>query len=222
MAIKTYKKGSTDKLSANFKASEFSCKGSGCCSTVLIDEKLVEYLQQIRDHFGAAVTITSAYRCAKHNKSVNGATSSRHVKGQAADIQVKGVKPADVAAYAESIGILGIGLYETDKDGHFIHIDTRTTKSFWYGQAQASRSTFGGAKSYTVELPQLSKGDTGESVKALQILLIGRGYSCGKDGADGDFGTNTAKAVKQYQKAKGLTVDGIAGEKTMKSLLGLT
>ena len=55
--------------------------------------------------------------------------------------------PAEIAKYAESIGILGIGLYETNRDGHFVHIDTRTTKAFWYGQKQAKRTTFGGSKS---------------------------------------------------------------------------
>jgi hypothetical protein len=105
----------------------------------------VEILQKIRDHFGARVTITSGYRCASYNKSVRGAVGSRHTKGQAADIIVDGVKPAEVAEYAESIGVLGIGLYETDRDGHFVHVDTRSTRSFWYGQAQAPRSTFGGA-----------------------------------------------------------------------------
>ena len=145
MAIKTYSKVSRAKLSDNFKVNEFKCKGRGCCATVLIDEKLVEYLQKIRDHFGKPVTINSAYRCATHNKKVGGASGSRHTKGQAADIKVEGVTPAEVAKYAESIGIKGIGLYETDKDGHFVHIDTRSTKSFWYGQAQAKRDTFGGA-----------------------------------------------------------------------------
>ena len=145
MAVKTYKKKAISKLSTNFKSTEFDCHGSGCCSETLIDEQLVEYLQDIRDHFGKPVTVSSAYRCATHNKNVGGATGSRHMKGQAADIYINGVKPAEIAKYAESIGILGIGLYETDKDGHFVHIDTRTTKSFWYGQAQAPRSTFGGA-----------------------------------------------------------------------------
>ena len=145
MAVKTYKKKAISKLSTNFKSTEFDCHGSGCCSETLIDEQLVEYLQDIRDHFGKPVTVSSAYRCATHNKNVGGATGSRHMKGQAADIYIDGVKPAEIAKYAESIGILGIGLYETDKDGHFVHIDTRTTKSFWYGQAQAPRSTFGGA-----------------------------------------------------------------------------
>lgn len=144
MAIKTYKKGTATKLSTNFKSTEFDCHGSGCCSSTLIDEKLVDYVQQIRDHFGKSITISSGYRCVTHNKNVGGATGSYHTKGQAADIVVSGVTPAEVAKYAESIGILGIGLYETDRDGHFVHIDTRTSKSFWYGQKQASRTTFGG------------------------------------------------------------------------------
>lgn len=149
MAVKTYKKGDTTKLSKNFSVNEFACHGSGCCSTVLVDSKLVEYLQQIRDHFGKSVVITSGYRCPTHNRSIGGATASRHAKGQAADIHVAGVKPAEVAKFAESIGCKGIGLYETNADGHFCHIDTRTTKSFWYGQAQERRTTFGGSTTAT-------------------------------------------------------------------------
>lgn len=73
----------------------------------------------------------------------------------------------------------------------------------------------------TVKLKVLQKGSKGSDVKSLQLLLIGYGYSCGKAGADGDFGTGTNSAVKKYQKAKGLTVDGIVGEKTWKKLLGV-
>jgi hypothetical protein len=145
MAIKTYNKNEVVVLSPNFKSTEFDCHGNGCCSTTQIDEKLIEYAQNIRNHFNKPVTISSGYRCPVHNKNVGGATGSRHGKGQAADIIVKDTKPAAVAKYCESIGILGIGLYETDTDGHFVHIDTRTTKSFWYGQAQEKRDTFGGS-----------------------------------------------------------------------------
>ena len=144
MTIKTFIKGKATSLSTNFKSTEFDCHGSGCCSETLIDEQLVKYLQDIRDHFGKPVKVSSAYRCATHNKNVGGATSSYHMKGQAADIYITEVKPAEIAKYAESIGILGIGLYETDKDGYFVHIDTRATKSFWYGQKEEKRSTFGG------------------------------------------------------------------------------
>ena len=144
MAIKTYSKGKATQLSTNFKSTEFDCHGKGCCTQTQIDDKLIEYVQKIRDHFGKSVNISSGYRCVTHNKNIGGATGSRHSKGQAADIYISGVAPAEIAKYAESIGILGIGLYETDKDGHFVHVDTRTTKSFWYGQNEAYRSTFGG------------------------------------------------------------------------------
>lgn len=111
---------------------------------------MVEYLQKIRDHFGKAVSISSAYRCEKHNKKIGGATKSKHMFGQAADIKVSGIKPIEVAKYAESLGCLGIGHYDT-----FVHIDTRTTKFFWYSDAQIPRSTFGGTlvKEPVVEKP---------------------------------------------------------------------
>ena len=142
--IKTYKKGTAEKLSKNFTSKEFDCHGNGCCVKTQIDEQLVNYVQKIRDHFGKPVNISSGYRCSTHNKNVGGATGSRHAKGQAADIYINGVAPAEIAKYAESIGIKGIGLYETNKDGYFVHVDTRETKSFWYGQAQLRRETFGG------------------------------------------------------------------------------
>lgn len=149
MAIKQYTKGKNTILSTNFKSTEFDCHGSGCCSVTLIDEQLVNYLQNIRNHFNKPVNISSAYRCITHNKKIGGATGSKHSKGQAADIYINGISPAEIAKYAESIGILGIGLYETNSDGYFVHIDTRTTKSFWYGQKEARRETFGGKKQTT-------------------------------------------------------------------------
>ena len=74
---------------------------------------------------------------------------------------------------------------------------------------------------YNVSLKELAKGSKGNAVKALQILLIGYGYSCGKSGADGDFGSNTYSAVKNYQKAKGLTDNGVVDSKTWSKLLGV-
>lgn len=149
MAVITYKKSDRIQLSKNFNSYEFRCGlGRPCsCQTTLIDKKLVEILQMIRDHWpGHAVHITSGYRCPAYNRSVGGATGSYHSKGMAADITVDGVAPREVAKYAESIGVLGIGLYETSADGYFVHVDTRTAKSFWYGQKQAPRTTFGGQK----------------------------------------------------------------------------
>lgn len=222
--IKTYAKGTTKRLSENFLASEFLCKGSGCCSSGKIDDKLVEILQKIRDHFNRPVRISSAYRCPKWNKKVGGVTGSYHTYGQAADIKVDGVEPSEVAKYAESIGVLGIGLYETNADGHFVHVDTRTKKSFWYGQKQKHRDTFGGSvekpvKTVEIMLPVLQLGDRGNSVKALQLILNSvDGCSCGD--ADGIFGAKTYASLRIFQKKNGITVDGICGADSWEKLLG--
>ena len=73
----------------------------------------------------------------------------------------------------------------------------------------------------TMELHVLKKGSKGSVVKALQILLIGNGYSCGSAGADGDFGSGTKKAVIKFQKAKKLEADGVVGVQTWKKILGI-
>lgn len=74
---------------------------------------------------------------------------------------------------------------------------------------------------YEMKVALLKHGAKGEDVRALQILLMGRGYSVGNSGADGIFGNDTHSAVSKYQRAKGLQIDGIAGEETMSSLLGV-
>ena len=175
MAIKTFVKGKATSLSTNFKSTEFDCHGSGCCTQTKVDDKLVQYLQQIRNHFGKPVNISSGYRCVTHNKNIGGATGSKHSKGQAADIYINGVAPAEIAKYAESIGILGIGLYETDKDGHFVHVDTRTSKSFWYGQSEAYRSTFGGTQTTT---PSTSKVDTSAIDAKMAQAIVQKASHC--------------------------------------------
>ena len=232
MGVKTYQENEKTQLSNNFNSYEFRCGlGSPCsCSTILIDDQLVKYLQNIRDHFGKSVTITSAYRCPSYNKRIGGATGSYHSKGMAADIVVNGIASREVAKYAESIGIKGIGLYETAADGHFTHIDTRTTKSFWYGQLESPRTTFGGTTSggnttnsnSSVNNTVLSSGSYGSAVKELQEKLNSLGYSCGI--ADGDYGAKTADAVRRFQDAHKdkLTVDGIAGPKTLALIDELT
>jgi len=70
------------------------------------------------------------------------------------------------------------------------------------------------------KLKTLKQGDKGAQVKALQTLLIGYGYSI-YGGADGDFGSYTAGALKKYQQKKLLTTDGICGPQSWASLLGL-
>lgn len=208
-------KGRSVQLSKNFNSSEFECNGKGCCTETPIDVKLVECLQKIRDHFDKPVKLTNSYRCPTHNSKVpNASKKSKHMNGSAADIYIVGVKPLEIAKYAESIGILGIGLYDTDSDGHFVHIDTRTSKSFWFGQKQSYRSTFGGVKEDAV----LRIGDKNDLVKQLQKDLIELNYDLGKSGVDGSFGAKTQEAVKKFQKDCSLTVNGVVDDTVQNAL----
>lgn len=72
-------------------------------------------------------------------------------------------------------------------------------------------------KKVQIDVCVLKKGMNGDYVKALQILLNGLGYDCGK--ADGSFGGGTERAVKAFQKDKTLTIDGSVGAKTWNALL---
>lgn len=229
MAVKTYKKGDTTKLSKNFNVYEFRCGiGSPCsCPTTLIDEKLVEYLQKIRDHFGKEIHITSAYRCASYNAKIGGAYGSRHTKGQACDFYIEGVTPLEIAQYAESIGIKGIGLYDT-----FVHIDTRAYKSFWYSHKEYPRSTFG-----KYSKTETAAAATGYSLDQF-IREVQKAIGTDPDGIVGPetikatvtIGTakNTrhaaVKAIQKRLKALGYDIgadgaDGIYGSNTRKAVI---
>lgn len=65
-------------------------------------------------------------------------------------------------------------------------------------------------------LQTLKTGSRGDLVSALQTRLQALGYFTGA--VDGQYGSATAEAVKKFQKANGLTADGIAGEKTLTKL----
>lgn len=69
-------------------------------------------------------------------------------------------------------------------------------------------------------LPLLRYGDKGECVRSAQLLLIGRGYSCGRCGADGEIGQDTYNAIIAFQRASGLQQDGIIGAQTWARLIG--
>lgn len=63
----------------------------------------------------------------------------------------------------------------------------------------------------------IQQGDQGSEVKDLQVRLNAQGFPCGK--VDGVFGNATLEAVKAFQKAQKLTVDGIVGDQTWARVL---
>ena len=117
------------QITPHFKVREFACSDGS--DAVFVSPTLADILENVRVHYGRPVTITSGYRTVSYNKTVSGsAAASQHCNGLAADIKVKGVAPADVADYAETLlpGTGGIGRYST-----FTHIDVRADKARWRG-----------------------------------------------------------------------------------------
>ena len=118
-------------ITKNFSRHEFFCKGceSDDCPKghFSIDLRLVNLLQEVRDHFGRRVTINSAYRCPQHNLKVGGSKNSQHLKGMAADFVVSGVSPGEVQIFLKD-HIGGLGSYAA-----FTHVDTRGYRARWKG-----------------------------------------------------------------------------------------
>ena len=75
------------------------------------------------------------------------------------------------------------------------------------------------AESVVYDMKTLRVGSKGTQVKVLQWLLNHTtDYTSGI--VDGIFGVKTVAAVRQFQQANGLTVDGIVGKNTWNKLLG--
>ena len=96
------------KLSENFTMAEFiksdTAKREGIDNTPegkhLENAKALfeNVVQKVRDHFGPTV-LNSGYRCPELNQAVRGSKTSQHCKGEAADIEVRGVANGDLAQW---------------------------------------------------------------------------------------------------------------------------
>ena len=68
-------------------------------------ELVVNCLQPIRDLIKKPMIITSGYRCKEVNKLIGGAENSQHLKGQAVDFKIQGMKPAEIVSIINESGI---------------------------------------------------------------------------------------------------------------------
>ena len=189
----------------NFTMSELKCKcGGRYCNgyPAGFSYELLRQLQDIRNHFGKAVIITSALRCAKHNANVGGVKNSKHTQGKAVDFYVKGVNYKTLKAYVDR---LPYNNYTYNVSGSVMHHDI--TPPEYVEKYNLTRL--------------LKPGCRGEDVKELQRELQKRGYNLGSYGVDGVFGKSTSytsKAVKKFQKDNRLYADGKVGKNTAHAL----
>lgn len=103
-------------VTKNFSAKELSCS---CCGKMGVKKESADRLQKLREKFGKSITITSAYRCEKHNKAIGGASKSFHMTGQAFDIACTNPRDRyDLVTIAHECGFRGIEI-----SPKHVHID---------------------------------------------------------------------------------------------------
>jgi len=101
----------------NFSPAEIACRGTG---KLLINGPALDKLQALRDRLGKPLIVRSAYRSPEHNRTVGGATRSKHMDGAAFDIAMTNHDPEAFEAAAREVGFLGFGFYP--RSG-FVHVD---------------------------------------------------------------------------------------------------
>lgn len=105
-----------------FKLVEFECR---CCKKNLIVEELVAKLDKAREISGVPFSITSGFRCEKHNEAIGGSENSSHLKGLAADIYTRNHKMRlKIIGGLIKAGFRRIGIAKS-----YIHVDIERGKS---------------------------------------------------------------------------------------------
>ena len=115
----------------NFNVHEFSCKCG--CGFNIIDQRIIDMAQIIREALGVPVRVNSGCRCEKHNANVKGVKGSKHTKGLAADLscELGSQKLFDTVKNLHALGKLP-DLNYCIRYRTFIHIDCGgKRKSLW-------------------------------------------------------------------------------------------
>ena len=84
--------------------------------------RLTDFLQMIRNELHLPIIITSGYRSKEVNDSVNGASSSYHVKGLAADIKCADMDKLLAVLHSHLMEIDQLGIYYNSTTQLWFHI----------------------------------------------------------------------------------------------------
>lgn len=107
----------------------------------------------------------------------------------------------------------------TKQDSYLKRGDILVTKTNGHTVVALSNGSKAASDTASTVTAGLSRGAEGDAVKAMQrLLLVWKADCLPKWGADGDFGSETEKALKAFQKEKGLTVNGIYDKATEAAL----
>ena len=112
----------------NFKPHEVDCHCRlSDCKTTKMSTLTAQRLDDSRELTGRSHTVTSWYRCPKHNKAVGGVSNSQHLTGKAVDLKVSGMPPRCVQTMMRDRWFKngGVGHYNT-----FTHVDTANKRTW--------------------------------------------------------------------------------------------
>ena len=128
--------------------------------------------------------------------------------------------------------LTALGYYYGDISGHYGSLTKAAVKKFQKAKGitqdgiagtttlNAIAKALGGSGSSSSSTVSLREGSSGSAVLELQTMLKSLGYYYGS--LSGNFGSLTKTAVRKFQDDNGLTVDGIAGLKTLNLLRSKT
>lgn len=151
MAVRTYslkKQGRNYKVSAHFSLGEFASRDGA--DKVLVSDELLAKLEELRAYLGgdgvATVGINSGYRTVSYNRSINGASGSRHTKGDAADVvckqKGKRVSGKLICALCQTLGFKGVALNKGS--GYSVHLDMRPSGTYRGDERKGYSNNVGG------------------------------------------------------------------------------
>jgi len=125
ISLRILKKGSNIRLSKHLNQREIDCNCEDIrCHYTLIDERVIQLFEKLREAVGYPIYISSGFRCQKYNEheKVLGTARSKHTMGYAIDIRPKeGTQFFNLLRAAEKIFPFVLEY----KNDYFIHCDIR-------------------------------------------------------------------------------------------------
>jgi zinc D-Ala-D-Ala carboxypeptidase len=111
-------------ITKHFSRWELSCNCGECDDDCEMDPAMLEMLEQARVESDTSYTVTSGYRCPKHQESIRRPTSS-HPKGLAVDIYT----PNSRKRFLVLSGLMAAGCRRMGIGKEFIHADCDPDKA---------------------------------------------------------------------------------------------
>lgn len=104
----------------NFTESELRCSHTGEC---MVDPRLLDSLQGLREMLGVPLGVSSGYRHPTHPEEAKKERPGAHALGLAVDIRADGHLAYRILTFALALGFTGIGISQRQGAPRFVHLD---------------------------------------------------------------------------------------------------